>query len=160
MDLLSFNEVEIDNKTKEYRFNIELLTKRLLILTDAMIQNQVTRSLRFGYFSSSSGTAVAVKAAGQRPDKIVTIVSRSGRLDLVDSDSLMNLRASILLLVGSKDRLLIDTNYQFLQKINKDLLLKKIINIPGATHLFTEPGKIEQVARIASVWLTDKLSRK
>jgi putative phosphoribosyl transferase len=159
IDLLSINEAEIDNKTKEYRFNTELLTKRLLIVTDAVIQNEVTRSFKFGYFGSSVGTAVALKAAVQRSDKIVTIVSRSGRLDLVDSNSLMNLRASILLLVGSKDHQVIDMSYKFLQKINRETI-KKIITIPGATHLFVESGKFEQVARISSGWFGDNLSHE
>jgi putative phosphoribosyl transferase len=159
IDLLSINEAEIDNKTKEYRFNTELLTKRLLIVTDAVIQNEVTRSFRFGYFGSSVGTAIALKVAVQRSDKIVTIVSRSGRLDLVDSKSLINLRASILLLVGSRDHQVIDMSYEFLQKLNRETI-KKIITIPGATHLFVEAGKIEQVARISSGWFGDNLSHE
>lgn len=159
IDLLTIKETEIDNKTKEYRFDIELLTKRLLMITDAISQNESTKLYKLGYFGSSTGAAVAIKAAVQRSDRIITIVSRSGRLDLVDSDYLEKLRASILLLIGSRDQPLIEINNKIIQTLNKDIL-KKIILISGATHLFAEPGKIEQVARIAAAWFRDNLSVK
>ncbi|TVP40365.1 dienelactone hydrolase family protein [Candidatus Nitrosocosmicus arcticus] len=157
--MLSTREARIDKKTKEYRFNIELLAGRLLMITDAMSQNEFTKSFKFGYFGSSTGTAVAIKAAVKRPSRIITIVSRSGRLDLLDSDSLMNLRSSILLMVGGNDLPVIDTSNKVMKKLNK-AYSKKMILIPGATHLFAEPGKIEQIGRIASGWLRDSLSGK
>ncbi len=88
-------------------------------ITDAMTQYEVTRHSKIGHFGSSTGTTVAVKDAGQRSDKIVTVVSHSGRTDLIDSESLMNLKASILLLVGSKDLLTIDITYIFLQSLTR-----------------------------------------
>lgn len=159
IDLLTKKETEIDNKTKEFRFNIELLTKRLLIITDAVSQNEVTKLFRFGYFASSTGTPVAIKAAIQRRDRIITIVSRSGRLDLVDSDTLENLTLSILLIVGGKDIPVIDISNKIIHKLNR-ASLKKTIVIPGASHLFSEPGKIEQISRIATGWFKDHLSAR
>lgn len=157
IDLLTLKEAEIDNKTKEYTFNIKLLTKRLLLITDEMSQNELTKSFKFGYFGSSTGAAVAVEAASQRANRIITVVSRSGRLDLLDLDSLMNLRSSILLLVGGNDRAIIDINYKIMQTLNNDII-KKITLIPGASHLFAESGKIEQVGRIAAGWFRDNLT--
>ena len=156
IDLLSTKESEIDNHTEEYRFDIELLTKRLLTITDAMSQDEITKTSKFGYFGSSTGAAVAIEAAVQRPNRIISIVSRSGRIDLVNPDSLEKLRSTILLMVGSNDLAVIDTSNKIMQKLNK-VLLKKIILIPGATHLFPEPGKIEQVARIAAGWFKDNV---
>lgn len=157
IDLLSIKEAEIDSKTKGFRFNLELLTKRLLTITDTMSQNEITKRCKFGYFGSSTGSAVGIKAAVQRPNRIITIVSRSGRLDLVDSESLVNITSSILLLVGDKDLHVVDISHKTMQKLNKGSL-KKMILIPGATHLFDEVGKIQQVGRIASGWFKDKLS--
>ena len=156
VNLLLVRESEIDNKTQKYRFNIELLTDRLLTITDAMLQNELTRSFKLGYFAVSSGTAAAVKAAVHRNNDVITIVSRSGRLDLVDSYSLRNLRSSILILIGSRDGSITDISYKLFKEINVHTV-KKIILIPGATHLFPEPGKTEQVARIAAGWFKDYL---
>ncbi len=156
VDLLFIKEALIDNNTNEYRFDIELLTKRLLMITDAMSECEATKSLKFGYFGSSTGAAVAIEAAVQRSNRINTIVSRSGRLDLVNLDSLKKLRIPILLMVGGNDLAVVDTSIKIMQKLNK-VFLKKIILIPGATHLFPETGKIEQIARIAAGWFNDNL---
>ncbi len=91
VNLLSKSETDIDYKTQEYRFNIELLTNRLLTITDAMLQYTDTGGFRFGYFVSSTGVA-AVKAATQRYQRVETIVSRAGRLDLVDPGSLREIK--------------------------------------------------------------------
>jgi dienelactone hydrolase len=157
VNLLSRSESGIDNNTQEYRFNIELLTNRLLTITDAMLQDTDTRAFRFGYFGSSTGVAAAVKAATQRYQRVETIVSRAGRLDLVDSGSLAKLRSSILLLVGSNDHFVTETSFKLIHNI-KNASSKKIIQISGASHLFSESGKIEQVARIASAWFVEKLT--
>ena len=157
VNLLTKNETDIDNKTQEYRYNIGLLTNRLLTITDAMLQDTDTGGFRFGYFGSSTGVAAAVKAATQRYQRVETIVSRSGRLDLVDPDSLAKLRSSLLLLVGSNDQLVTKISFKLIHNIKKTSS-KKIIQIPGASHLFSEPGKIEQVARIASAWFVEKLT--
>jgi pimeloyl-ACP methyl ester carboxylesterase len=156
VNLLSVSESAIDNKTQKYRFNIELLTDRLLTITDAMLQNELTRSFRLGYFASSTGTAAAVRAAVQRYDSVLTIVSRSGRLDLVDLYSLRNLRSSILILIGGRDSSITDISYKLFKEINMHTV-KKIVEIPGATHLFSEAGKIEQIARLALGWYAEKL---
>jgi dienelactone hydrolase len=157
VNLLLRRESEIDKKTQEYRFNIELLTKRLLTITDAMLQHTDTSAFKFGYFGSSTGVAAAVKAAAQRCQRVKTIVSRAGRLDLIDPDSLARLRSSLLLLVGSNDQLVTETSFKLIHNIEK-ASMKKIIQIPGASHLFSEPGKLEQVARIASAWFVENLT--
>ncbi len=157
IDLLSPQESEVDNTTKEYRFNIELLTNRLLIVTDWMIHNDITKSFTFGYFGSSTGAAVAIKAAVKKSNRIVTIVTRSGRPDLVESSYLRSLKSSILLIVGSHDLPVIEFTQNAFKVLN-NVTEKKIILIPGATHLFEEPGKIEQISRIASSWFKQNLS--
>jgi pimeloyl-ACP methyl ester carboxylesterase len=157
VNLLSTNESEIDSRTQGYRFDIELLTNRLLTITDAMIPDRDMHEFKFGYLGSSTGSAAAVKAAIQRSQRVKTIVSRAGRLDLVDPNSLAKLTSSILILVGGEDHKVTENSFKLMPKI-KIASSKKIIQIPGASHLFSEPGKIELVARIASAWFIEKLS--
>lgn len=157
IDLLSPSESKIDNISKEYRFNIELLTERLLVITDWLAQNHLTKDYEFGYFGSSTGAAVSIEAAIQRNSKIRTIVTRSGRPDLVEKKTLQQLISSILLIVGSNDPLVIDVSNKAIKHMINSYT-KEIILIPGATHLFEEPGKIEQISRIASKWFKDNLS--
>lgn len=154
VNLLTRDEIENDISTQKHRFNTLLLTNRLVTITDAIAQDSYTRSFKLGYFGSSTGTAAAVQAAVRRHNDIISIVSRSGRLDLVDSYSLRNLRSSILVLVGSRDRSIHDISYKPFDEINLNVT-KKIVQIPGATHLFSETGKIEQVARLACGWFLE-----
>lgn len=156
IDLLSPEESKIDNITREYRFNTKLLINRLLDVTDWAMQNKLTKDLRIGYFGSSTGAAVAIETAIQRTSRISTIVARSGRPDLVNKKMLQKLTSSILLIVGSNDPSILDISKKTLGYMTHSHL-KEIILIPGATHLFEEPGKIEQLSRIASKWFKDKL---
>lgn len=156
INLLSAQEQYVDEKTREFRFNIDLLTKRLVIATDAITNNESTRSHQIGYFAASTGTSVAINAALKSPNKITTIVSRSGRTDLVGSDNLGKLRSSVLLIVGSLDISTLKINQEIICKLPRETN-KKIIVIPGASHLFEEKGKIEQIGRITSGWFKKAL---
>ncbi len=155
IDLLTFKETQVDNQTKEYRFNIELQAKRLLEITDVLSQDDRTCSHGLGYFGSSTGTAVAIAAAAKRFNKTITIVSRSGRPDLVQKNYFEDFKSSILLIIGSKDNTILKINKDFYNQLRPDHD-KKIIVIPGATHLFEETGKLEQVSRISAKWFKDK----
>lgn len=140
VNLLLRSESEIDKKTQEYRFDIKLLTNRLLTITDAMLQHTDTSAFKFGYFGTSTGVAAAVKAATQRYQRVKTIVSRAGRVDLIDPDSLARLKSSLLLLVGSNDQLVTETSFKLIHNFEK-ASSKKIIQIPGASHLFRSQAK-------------------
>lgn len=152
-DLLSIKEGNIDEMTKEIRFDIALLTKRLVEVTDWTQSQKGLASLSIGYFGSSTGAAAAIIAACERPT-VKTVVSGGGRVDLA-KDALTTILCPTLFIVGEDDLVVIDLN-----KIAYDRLKgeKKLSIIPRATHLFEEPGKLEQVADIASEWFKEKLS--
>lgn len=156
VNLLFGTEMESDNSIWKYKNNVNLMSKRLYGITEAVSENPATRSFKIGYYSSSLGTAAAVRCASKMPDKISTVVSRSGRVDLADSHSIRKMRSPILLLVGSKDIPILMASNKFMQKLSKDLT-RNIIIIPGAYHDFGEPGKLEQIARIASGWFSKEL---
>jgi putative phosphoribosyl transferase len=147
-DLLTKQEEVIDNITAEYRFDIKLLTKRLIQSTDWVIENHETKNLSIGYFGSSTGAAAALLAGAQRPKKIKAIVSRGGRADLAER-GLNNVQAPTLLIVGGHDYSVIQMNEFALDKLT---CLKKLLIIPGATHLFEEPGKLEEISAAATEW--------
>jgi putative phosphoribosyl transferase len=148
-DLLTEEEETLDRRTAQFRFNIELLADRLVGVTQWALQQRRTRELPIGYFGASTGAAAALVAAARLPDMVATVVSRGGRPDLADK-SLSQVRASVLLLVGAEDAEVILLNREALHKLHsKD---KRLVLIPGATHLFEEPGTLEQVARAATDW--------
>jgi len=151
-DLLTTEEAVEDEKTRKQRFDIELLTKRLMIITDWIQQDQQTKSLRIGYFGASTGAAAALIAAARYQNLIKAIVSRGGRVDLAHS-SFKNLASnlSILLLVGSNDPQTINWNQNAMQQI-KQVTNKRLLLVQGAGHLFEEQGKIEEVAKHAASW--------
>jgi pimeloyl-ACP methyl ester carboxylesterase len=162
VDLLTPDEEESDLRAQKIgykvpglvlnKFNINLLAKRLVSITDWILENTDTKSFIVGYFGASSGTAAAILAAAQRPDSIGAIVSRSGRPDLAGLDYLSKVKAPILLIVGGKDsRKVIDLNKNALKQLGS-VEKKKVVEVPGATHLFEEPGTLEEVARLASGW--------
>lgn len=157
IDLLTVQESEIDNHTNEYRFDIKLQTERLLKITDTILQEYDSKSVKLGYFGASTGTAVAICTAIQKPDDVVTIVSRSGRPDLIEKGKLKQLKSSLLLLVGSEDTGIINLSKRTLNVLNHEWN-NNLVLIPGATHLFEETGKIEQVGRIAAGWFKNQLS--
>ena len=151
IDLLTKEEEKIDDVTREHRFNISLLARRLLASTDWISQHPKIRNLNIGYFGASTGAAAALVAASERPNVISAIVSRGGRPDLAGQQVLNRIQAPTLLIVGENDKQVIHLNEKALEQLSR-LEKKKIVIIPGATHLFEEPGTLEEVARRASGW--------
>src|ERR671914_1480676 len=152
IDLLTKEEEKIDDVTREHRFNISLLARRLLASTDWIAQYPKIRNLNIGYFGASTGAAAALVAASERPNIISAIVSRGGRPDLAGQQVLNRIQAPTLLIVGENDKQVIHLNEKALEQLSRLEKKKKIIIIPGATHLFEEPGTLEEVARRASGW--------
>ena len=148
IDLLTGEEDEIDRRTRELRFDIPLLAGRLVGATDWLLAQDETRHLPLGYFGASTGAAAALIAAARRPDVARAVVSRGGRPDLA-KDALPDVRAPTLLIVGGKDTPVIDMNKSALGRLHCQ---KRLEIVPGATHLFEEPGKLETVARLARDW--------
>jgi putative phosphoribosyl transferase len=152
IDLLTKEEEKIDDVTREHRFNINLLARRLLASTDWISQYSKIRNLSIGYFGASTGAAAALVAASERPNVISAIVSRGGRPDLAGQQVLNRIQAPTLLIVGENDKQVIHLNEKALEQLSRLEKKKKIIIIPGATHLFEEPGTLEEVARRAIGW--------
>jgi pimeloyl-ACP methyl ester carboxylesterase len=152
-DLLTPDEEAIDDWSYEFRFNIDLLTERLMGATEWLLKQPATRRLKIGYFGSSTGAAAALKAAAKRPDLIHAIVSRGGRPDLA-APVLARVRAPTLLIVGGADVPVMGMNEEALALLTVE---KRLEIVPGATHLFSEPGALEEVARLASGWFRQHL---
>lgn len=162
-DLLTEKEEIIDEQTGHLRFDIVLLANRLVGAADWLLQrfdvSDGDNLPGIGYFGASTGAAAALVAAAKRPDVVKSIVSRGGRPDLAN-DYLSQIRAPTLLLIGENDEPVIEMNQK---AYNKLTLLKadekSIVIIPGATHLFEEPGKLEQVAELAAGWFSCFINR-
>ena len=152
IDLLTSKEEAVDDITREHRFNIPLLAKRLLAATDWVSQNDKFKILKVGYFGASTGAAAALVAAAERASLVYAIVSRGGRPDLAGSEILNRIESPTLLIVGEKDKQVIELNESALRQLTKIEKKKKIVIIPKATHLFEEPGTLEEVAKVASGW--------
>src|SRR5262245_43716452 len=148
-DLLTPEEEALDIHTREHRFNIGLLAERLVHATKWARQQEQTRDLRIEYFGSSTGGAAALVAAADLPQEAGAIVSRGGRPDLA-GDALPKVYAPTLLIVGGNDDTVIELNEMARDQMRCEV---KLEIIPGATHLFEEPGALEQVANLASDWL-------
>jgi putative phosphoribosyl transferase len=148
IDLLTVNEELIDMRTAQLRFDIELLAERLVDATNWLVQFPDTRQLRIGYFGASTGAAAALVAAAVRPDAVGAIVSRGGRPDLAGA-ALPHVRAPTLLIVGGNDGQVIELNRTALAQMRSE---KQLVIVPGATHLFEEPGALDEVARLARDW--------
>lgn len=148
IDLLTPEEEEIDIRTRHLRFDIGLLAERLVGATDWLLQNPATGRLQIGYFGASTGSAAALLAATERPNAVKAIVSRGGRPDLAGS-ALSRVQAPTLLIVGGHDFPVIEMNRSALAQLRTE---KQLEIVPGATHLFEEPGALETVARLASQW--------
>jgi dienelactone hydrolase len=155
-DLLTPDEEAIDMQTRELRFNIHLLAERLVHATKWAKQREQTRDLRIGYFGSSTGGAAALVAAVDVPQDVGAVVSRGGRPDLA-GEALPKVRAPTLLIVGGEDDVVIELNEQARDRMRCKV---KLEIIPGATHLFEEPGALEKVAQLASEWFALHLIRK
>jgi len=148
IDLLTQEEEMIDLQTAEIRFDIRLLAERLGGVTDWLAGEPSTAALSIGYFGASTGAAAALIAAADRPRTVRAIVSRGGRPDLAEP-FLRRVRQPTLLIVGGADDVVIHLNRQALKELGG---IKRLLIIPGATHLFEEPGELEQVAALASQW--------
>ena len=154
IDLLTEEEERIDLRTREIRFDIPLLADRLVGAVDWLKENAETRDLSIGLFGSSTGAAAALMAAPRRPDAIGAIVSRGGRPDLAGA-ALKQAQAPTLLIVGGRDTVVITLNEQALEQLSVE---KRLEIVPGATHLFEEPGALERVAALARDWFQQHLT--
>lgn len=148
VDLLTPDEEAVDERTGELRFDIGLLAGRLVGIVDWLGSGAPVGPLPIGLFGASTGAAAALAAAASRPDQVYAVVSRGGRPDLAGPD-LPRVRASTLLLVGGRDDEVLRLNNQALADLTSTAELRVV---PGATHLFEEPGTLEQVAREAAEW--------
>jgi len=153
LDLLTTTEEAIDAQTGYFRFDIALLAKRLVETTRWLKLQPATRNLHVGYFGASTGGGAALMAAAEGPEAIGAVVSRGGRPDLAGS-ALRLVRAPTLLIVGGRDQPVIELNQQALAALRCE---KELVIVPGATHLFEEPGTLEEVARLASEWFVRHL---
>jgi pimeloyl-ACP methyl ester carboxylesterase len=153
LDLLTPEEEAIDRFTAELRFDIRLLADRLVAATDWLGQQTDLPSLRIGYFGASTGAAAALIAAAERADAAHAVVSRGGRPDLAGA-ALGRVRAPTLLIVGGNDPVVLDLNESALAELQCE---KRLVIIPGATHLFEEPGALDDVSRLARDWFNKYL---
>lgn len=154
IDLLTSKEEEIDMVTRQLRFDINLLVRRLVGVIDWLDQNQSTSSLNIGLFGASTGAAAALVAAAQRPLAAKAVVSRGGRPDLA-GQALVDVQAPTLLIVGGYDTQVIKLNQQAFHLLD---VPKKLEIVPRATHLFEEPGALEKVSQLARDWFKKYLS--
>ena len=152
-DLLTSAEEAVDDRTRHLRFDIPFLAHRLAAATDWLMRDPQTQHLPVGYFGASTGAAAALVAAADRPDAVRAIVSRGGRPDLAQL-VLARVRAPTLLIVGGNDVPVIDLNRLALHQLQVE---KELAIVPGATHLFEEPGALEEVARLAAAWFARHL---
>ncbi|WP_422772989.1 dienelactone hydrolase family protein [Plantactinospora sp. WMMC1484] len=153
VDLLTGDEEEIDDRTGELRFDIGLLTGRLVGIVDWLATGEPAGRLPIGLFGASTGAAAALSAAVQRPDQVYAVVSRGGRPDLAGAD-LRRVRAETLLLVGGLDDEVLRLNNRALADLDAGAELRVV---PGASHLFEEPGTLDRVAREAADWFVTHL---
>jgi putative phosphoribosyl transferase len=155
-DLLSREEEALDLRTRHLRFDIGLLAARLVGATDWLGEQEAARGLPVGLFGSSTGGGAALVAAAERPQRVRAVVSRGGRPDLA-GEALARVRAPTLLIVGGADAPVIALNRDAYEKLAGE---KELRIVPGAGHLFQEPGALEEVARLAANWFRDKLGRQ
>jgi putative phosphoribosyl transferase len=147
-DLLTPEEDEIDEYTREFRFDINLLAQRLILVTNWLKNNKDTMDNNLGYFGASTGAAAALIAASQLPNDILAVVSRGGRPDLAGV-YLNGVSSPTLLIVGELDFEVIELNEGAYEQLN---CIKELYILPGATHLFEEPGTLQQAAQAALSW--------
>ena len=144
-DLLTHEE----DRNYDTRFDIALLTRRLLAATAWVRQHPQTRGFKIGYFGASTGAAAALQAAAEAGNSIAAVVSRGGRPDLAGDTALRKVSAPTLLIVGGYDDAVIELNEQAFALLGCE---KELAIVPGATHLFEEPGTLEQAAHKAANW--------
>jgi pimeloyl-ACP methyl ester carboxylesterase len=155
VDLLTEGEDVLDQTTREPRFDIELLARRLALATDDVAGRPSTAALPLGYFGASTGAAAALVAASEDRDRVRAVVCRGGRPDLAGA-ALPAVTAPTLLIVGGRDRIVLDLNREAIDAMRCE---RELIVVPDATHLFEEPGALERVAGLAGDWFTRLLRR-
>lgn len=153
IDLLTGDEERVDSRTGHLRFNLNLLAARLVSAIDWLTRDAATAKLEVGLFGASTGGGGALIAAADRPDKVHAVVSRGGRPDLAFA-ALPHVASPTLLIVGGDDTVVIEMNRKAFDALRCE---KKMEIIPGASHLFEEPGKLDEVARLASDWFASHL---
>ena len=156
IDLLTQEEEAIDLRTAEFRFDIPLLGRRVVAITDWIGGQTSLKNLGLGYFGASTGAAAALAAAAQRQNIVRAVVSRGGRPDLAGS-ALKRVLAPTLFIVGQQDEVVLKLNNEAMKQLPRGTKHKLEI-IAGATHLFEEPGALDQVAALASDWFREHLS--
>jgi putative phosphoribosyl transferase len=154
IDLLTPDEEAEDLHTARLRFDIGLLSARVVGATAWLGQEPQTRDLRIGYFGASTGAAAALEAAAALPDVVAAVVSRGGRPDLAGS-ALPRVRAPVLLIVGGNDPQVLELNRAALAQLRCE---QQLSIVPGATHVFEEPGALDEVARLARDWFSRHLA--
>ena len=156
LDLLSAEEEAIDLRTRALRFDIPLLAERVLHVLDWIQATPDTANLTPGLFGSSTGAAAALIAAARRPGVVGAVVSRGGRVDLA-GEALPAVRAPTLMIVGGEDRVVLELNEAAREELDCE---RRLEIVPGATHLFEEPGTLEQVAALTRDWFCRHLRRR
>ena len=153
LDLLTREEDVIDEQTREYRFDVDRLGHRVVAAIDWTASHPMLAPLRVACFGASTGAAAALIAAAERPDIVRAVISRGGRPDLA-GDALPNVKAPTLLIVGGADEQVIALNRAAMRRLCAEV---KLEIVPGATHLFEEPGALELVSQLALGWCTKYL---
>jgi putative phosphoribosyl transferase len=156
-DLLTPEEEQVDLRTRHLRFDINLLARRTAGVIEWLDLQPYAREFKIGLFGSSTGAAAALIAAAELPEKVEAVVSRGGRPDLAH-EALPKVQAPTLLIVGSHDEVVIELNEKALTQM-KTGSEKKLVIVPGASHLFEEPGALEYAARLARDWFQVHLSK-
>jgi dienelactone hydrolase len=156
LDLLTRQEEAIDDRTREYRFDIERLGLRVIAAIDWAAGEPCVSGSPIACFGASTGAAAALIAAAERPDEVGAVISRGGRPDLA-GDALPLVQAPTLLIVGGADQPVVELNRQAMRRMKAPVSLAIV---PGATHLFEEPGTLEEVARLAAQWCRRHLTRR
>jgi putative phosphoribosyl transferase len=154
LDLLTEEEEDIDNLTKHLRFNIPFLSRRLIAAASWIKTRSEMLKFNIGLFGASTGGAAALLAAAQRPDLFRVVVSRGGRPDLAAEGALSLVKAPTFFIVGELDTQVLKLNQYAFRLLTSE---KKMAIVPGATHLFEEPGRLEQVASMARDWFNKYL---
>jgi len=156
IDLFTAREEETDLRTGQLRFDVELLTKRIKAATKWIMEGETTKKMKIGYFASSAAAAAALSAAAELGDSVRAVASRGGRCDLAECD-LSDVKAPVLFITGQYDTFVNTITSRAVKQMKCE---NKVVVIEGATHLFEEPGAIEEVADAASTWFAEILSRK
>jgi len=155
VDLLTPEEERVDARTAELRFDIPLLAERVISLVDCVADHELTAGLGIGLFGASTGAAAALVAAAARPASTAAVVSRGGRPDLA-GDALRSVRQPTLLIVGGRDQVVLELNRRAMEALAGERVLQVV---PGASHLFEEPGALARVASLARDWFVRHLER-